>query len=219
MSSYKYELQALCDAKVAPKNTLSQSASTRLTAAKRVLDQNYYEVEKHIDGDLETNPIYICPKDSREDAGFEVLRLLHNYLSSLYSFNETIRVIFNQNTTDGVELTSGSFTPASGGTEDSYYGRRLSFLRGLRTDFQHGGFSCLSFEKRGELGNFAGYHIEFDRVSFIGDSGLRDPERFLRYTNENEQRYPLCFIGEFHTGQLQAFYNDVEDWFSSFVPR
>ena len=147
MSSYEYEIQTLYGADVVPSTALSRSATTRLTAAKRVLDQNYYEIEQYIDGDLETNPVYICPENSREDAGFEVLRLLYNYLSSLYSFNETIRVIFNQNTEQGVEITSGSFTPASGGTRDSFYGRKLSFLRGLRTDFQHGGFSCLSFEK------------------------------------------------------------------------
>ncbi|WP_135853399.1 hypothetical protein [Halorussus salinus] len=213
MSSYEYEIQALYEANVLPANTLSQSAATRLTAAKRVLDQNYYEVKQYINGDLETNPVYICPEDSREDAGFEVLRLLHNYLSSLYSFNETIRVVFNQNTADGVELTSGSFTPATGGTEESYYARKLSFLRGLRTDFQHGGFSSLSFEKVGDLGNFAGYHVEFDSETFVEDSGLRDPKRFLRHTNGNEQRYPLCFIEQFQTGQLQSFYHDVEEWF------
>lgn len=213
MSSYEYEIQALYGADVVPSSALSRSATTRLTAAKRVLDQNYYEIKQYIDGNLETNPVYICPEDSREDAGFEVLRLLHNYLSSLYSFNETIRVVFNQNTRQGVELTSGSFTPASGGTESSFYGRKLSFLRGLRTDFQHGGFSCLSFEKVGELGNFAGYHVEFDSEAFVQNSGLHDPERFLRYTNDNEQKYPLCFIEQFHTSPLQVFYGDVEEWF------
>lgn len=214
MGSHEYEIQTLYGEDVVSDGPLSQSAVTRLTAAKRVLDQNYYEVEQYVDGDLETNPVFICPKDSREDAGFEVLRLLHNYLSSLYSFNETVRVVFNQTTEEGVELRSGSFTPASGGTDESYYARKLSFLRGLRTDFQHGGFSCLSFENAGELGNFAGYHVEFDSETFTQNSGLRDPERFLRYTNEKEQRYPLCFIEQFHTGQLQSFYDDVDGWFS-----
>ncbi|USZ66781.1 hypothetical protein NGM10_08540 [Halorussus salilacus] len=127
MGGYEYELQALYGSALTPSSSLSQPATTRLKAAKRVLDQNYYQVDQYIDGELKTNPLYICPEDSKQDAGFEVLRLLHNYLSSLYSFNETVKVLFNQHTEDGIELTSGSFTPASGGTGESYYGRKLSF--------------------------------------------------------------------------------------------
>ena len=214
-SDFEYQLQAIAGESVTPSGRLSEQDGIRLSVAKRTADQNYFEIAAYIDGDLATNPMFICRQEDREEEGFEALRLVHNYLSSLYSFNETVRVLFNRATDEEIELSSGDFTPASGGTEASYYSRKLSFLRGLRTDFQHGGFSCLSFEKVGELGDFGGYHVVFDREAFVEESGLEDATQFLRYSNEREQRYPLASIGQFHQKTVQEFYDDTENWFSS----
>jgi len=214
-SDFDYQLQTLARADIEPDDRLRESDEIRLSAAKRTVDQNYYELDEYIDGELRTNPIFLCHTDRVEEEGFEALRLLHNYLASLYSLNETIRVLCNRYSSPAVELTGGDFTPVSGGNDESYYGRKLGFLRGLRTDFQHGGFSCLTFEKAGELGDFEGYHVVFDRKAFITESGLREPNRFLRWTNEAEQRHPISYIGTFHQRTLQDFYDDVERWFAS----
>lgn len=204
----------MCGTTVSPTEAVSEQDRRRLTVAKTVLDTNYMELTDYIDGELTTNPVFICSKAEKRDAGFEVLRLLHNYLSSLYSFNESVRVLFNRYTADDVYLGSSDFTPEDD-EDGTYYERKLAFLRGLRTDFQHGGFSCLDFKKAGELGAFTGYHVEFNRQSFVNDSGLRDPEAFLRHTNENERRYPLCFVGQFHKEALKSFYGATEAWFDS----
>lgn len=209
------QLQSLLGSDVAPNSGLSSGARGRLSAAKRALDQNYYELEEYVDGKVPTNPMFICRTERKREEGFEVLRLLHNYLASIYSFNETIRVLCNRHTPASVELATSDFTSVSDDGSSSYYSRKLGFLRGLRTDFQHGGFSCFSFIKAGELGDFAGYHVRFDRDSFVNDSGLHAPERFLRHTNESERRHPLCFIGRFHRTTLQQFYADVESWFDA----
>lgn len=214
-SDFEHQLQVVAGESVTPNDGPSEQDEVRLSVAKRTADQNYFEIVEYVDGDLPTNPMFICRQEDREEEGFEALRLVHNYLSSLYSFNETVRVLFNRSTGEEIELSSGDFTPASGGTEASYYCRKLSFLRGLRTDFQHGGFSCLSFEKVGELGDFGGYHIVFDREAFVEESGLEDATRFLGYSNEREQRYPLASIGQFHQNTVQEFYEDTENWFSS----
>jgi hypothetical protein len=213
---YAFQIQEIAEQAVTPGRGISGGNRTRLSVAKRTLDQNYFEIDEYIDGDLETNPIFICHNEKRQEEGFEALRLLHNYLASLYSFNETIRVLFNQHSPDGTSLEGRDFTPASGGTDRLHYSRKLAFLRGLRTDFQHGGFSCFSFNNAGELGDFAGYHIVFEREAFIDDSGLNDPNRFLRHTNTQEQQYPLCFLGKFHKNTVQTFYEDTEAWFDSY---
>jgi hypothetical protein len=187
----------------------------RQSVAKRILDQNYLELSEYIDGDLETNPVFICRESRKQEEGFEVLRLLHNYLSSLYSLNEAIRVLFDQYTTDEVSLGSGAFASTDTERPTVYYTRQLAFLYGLRTDFQHGGFSCFEFSSVGNLGDFVGYHITFDRTAFIEDSGLRDPSRFLRHTTARERRHPLCFIGSFHENTLLDFYEDTIQWFDS----
>ncbi|GAA0282312.1 hypothetical protein [Halobacterium noricense] len=173
------------------------------------------ELDEFVDGDLKTNPVFVCQTENREEEGFEVLRLLHNYLSSLYSLNETIRVLINQHTERSVEIHQRQFANSGEHSTLPYYSRRLTFLRGLRTDFQHGGFSCLAFNRKGSLGDFGGYHVVFDRDSFINDSGLRSPEGYLKYTNESNRRYPLCYVGSFQQETVQEFYNDIEDWFGT----
>lgn len=212
---FEYQLQLLAQAGIVPAHRFATADEIRLTAAKRTVDQNYFELDEYIDGDLRSNPMFFCHSGSVHEQGFEVLRLLHNYLASLYSLNETIRVLCNQYTTDGTTLSSSDFTPASGGTEQVYYGRKLSFLRGLRTDFQHGGFSCFTFDKVGSLGEFEAHHVTFDRSAFIEDSGLREPSRFLQWTNQAEQRHPISYVGTFHQQTLQHFYEDVNEWFSA----
>lgn len=207
-ADFDFQIQAIAGRAITPSSTPSESAETRLSAAKRTVDQNYYELDGYIDGDLAENPMFLCLKVNREDEGFEALRLFHNYLTSLYSLNETIRVLVNQHTDE--KLKQRQFA-----ADLPYYGRQLSFLRGLRTDFQHGGFSCLRFDRAGELGDFAGYHVVFDRKAFVDDSGLRDPGRFLQHTNEAERQYPLCFTGRFHQETVQSFYEDTERWFAS----
>lgn len=212
-SGFEHHVQVLVGEPTTPRRRLADRDAVRLDAAKRTLDQNYFEIDEYVDGDLATNPMLVCPQDRRREEAFETIRLLHNYLSSLYSFNETVRVLFNDYTATGTRLRTGDFTPASGGSTRSYYGRKLSFLRGIRTDFQHGGFSCLSFEKTGELGDFGGYHVEFQRESFVEESGVDGANRFLQHTNQREQRYPLCFVDRFHRETVREFHEDTEAWF------
>lgn len=217
-SSTGNQLHDIIGEDVDPVNRISQEDITRLDAAKRTLDQNFHSLDGFIDGDLAENPVVITHQDSSKDTGFEVLRLLHNYLASLYSCNETVRVLVNRLLPSERQLADGAFTPATGGSEESYYGKRLAFLRGLRHDSQHGGFSCLSFDKSGELGAFAGYHLTFDSQRFINDSGLRTPSRFLEHTNDRQSSYPICYIGTFHKATLQPFLEDVDQWVAS-TPR
>ena len=212
---FEYQLQQLCERPVTPTTGLSDDDQTRLTAATRTVNQNGYQLAGYVDGDLVTNPIYICLEEAQQETGFTVLRLLHNYLASLYSYNETVRVLFNEYAPEGTTLTSGAFTPASGGADVSHYGRKLSFLRGLRTDFQHGGFSCLRFIRAGTLHGFGAYHVEFDRQRFVEDGGLVDPARFLAHTNGSERRRPLSFVGRFHRNAFQSFATDVDAWFDA----
>lgn len=208
---FGYQIQHLAERPVPPREGLSPSDETRLKAAKRTLDQNYTAVSEHVDGTLPENPTLVCREESRERYAFETLRLLHNYLSSLYSFNETVRVLFEQTTAD-CTLTSGDFTP---GRRQSapHYSRKLEFLRGIRTDFQHGGFSCLQFRRVGTIGELIGYTVAFDCESFLNEGDVERPSRFLRHTNENERSSPVSFIGRFHHETLATFYEDTREWF------
>jgi hypothetical protein len=113
-SDFEYQLQALARAGIEPKSRLQDADEVRLSAAKRTVDQNYFELDEYIDGDLRTNPVFICRREQVEEEGFEALRLLHNYLASLYSLNETIRVLCNRYTSDSVEVNYPALLVAFG---------------------------------------------------------------------------------------------------------
>lgn len=106
-SPFDHQIQTLAQAAIEPNRRLRDSDEIRLSAAKRTVDQNYYELDTYIDGDLRTNPVFICRADRVEEEGFETLRLLHNYLASLYSLNEAVRVLCNRYTPDGFLFLSG----------------------------------------------------------------------------------------------------------------
>lgn len=209
-----FKIQRLLGADVTPDENLSASDRTRLSVAKRTLDQNYGDVAGYIDGDLAEDPIFVCRDEDRKNRGFEVLRLLHNYLSSLYSFNEAVRVLVTAYTPEDLSLSAGCFLPGSW-DDGLHYTRKLAFLRGLRTDFQHGGFSCLTFERVGAIGVLAGYRVVFERDAFVENSGIDGPERFLHGTNDSERRQPLSFVRGFQEETLRTFYADLEGWFDS----
>ena len=105
--AFEYQLQQLCQSTVLPTTHLSAADSRRLNVAIRTINQNNHRLAEHVDGDLVTNPIYICSEEAYEESGFDVLRLLHNYLASLYSYNETVRVLFDRYSPEGQTLTSG----------------------------------------------------------------------------------------------------------------
>lgn len=102
-SGFEFQIQTLAGEAIVPDSRLTETDEVRLSAAKRTVDQNYYELDEYIDGDLRTNPVFICHGDRVEEEGFEALRLLHNYLAALYSLNEAIRVLCNQ-CTSGTRL-------------------------------------------------------------------------------------------------------------------
>lgn len=77
---HEFGVQSLLGDDVTPSSGLSAQAEGRLSVAKRTLDQNYYELESHVDGELPTNPMFICREERKREEGFEVLRLVHNYL-------------------------------------------------------------------------------------------------------------------------------------------
>jgi hypothetical protein len=101
-SECEFQIQEIAGQAVSPDRGISGSNRTRLSVAKRTLDQNYFEIDEYIDGNLETNTIFICHNEDREEEGYEELRVLHNYLASIYSFNGTIRVLFSQHSPDGI---------------------------------------------------------------------------------------------------------------------
>lgn len=146
----------------------------------------------------------------------EALRRVHNYLSSLYSYNMQVIEHINEKTTDKTydkyDLLPG--TDVSEQYIPSYI-KKNCFLHGLRNDIQHGEYHCLRVDKEREDEEYEYYHLRFIKGHFEprATGGLENSGDYLRYTTKQDREYPLPYICEFHD-EFNQFETDLEDWCS-----
>jgi hypothetical protein len=99
-----------------------------------LLESNFSElVELVSEGyNINESPVIRILLDQQEIVAMqaEATRLTHNYLASLYSFNEHIRIISNRVTTDDIGMEAKHFVCTTG-PQTSDYARKVTFLRGL----------------------------------------------------------------------------------------
>lgn len=139
----------------------------------------------------------------------EVYRLVHNYLASVYSFNEQVRELLTNHCTEEVDKSDFLTTSTA-----SNYVRWIAFPWGLRNDLQHGNYACLDVVPIGADGTVDLYHLTFDKTAFeptpTGD--LDDAGDYLHHFDDERFDYPLAYLGEFHTDQFNRFERDLNEW-------
>jgi hypothetical protein len=209
------EVDKLFGEPVSPNSRLTRDERSRLNISRLMLNENFLQLQDVIDGTLSENPLFIVEKDIVQEAVSRVYCVLHNYLASLYSFHELLATLINTKTNNSLEFSSSHIIPGNDQGNSSRYSKKVEFLRGLRIDFQHGGFSSLKLTHQGELGEFAGYHIEFDEHEFISNDYIDTPTKYLKHTSENNRRHPICFIANFHKNDMDRFFESCTTWFSS----
>jgi len=144
----------------------------------------------------------------------EALRRVHNYLSSVYSYNMQVIDHVNEKMTDERynkhNLLPGRETPRH---KIPKYVRKNCFLHGLRNDMQHGEYQCLRVEKEDENEDYEFYHLRFIKSNFKPrpTGGLEKSGDYLRYSTEQEREYPLTYICDFHK-EFNKFEQDLEGW-------
>lgn len=146
------------------------------------------------------------------DVTNEIYRLVHNYVSSLYSYNEQIRDILTKRLDE--EITKGYFLPDRNDAGAPEYVQRLTFLWGLRNDFQHGDYWCLSVEREASRNGHDYYHLYFEKQDFEAtpEGDLDEAGDYLAHAPDSDQRYPLPYIGDFHRNLFTEFEQDFESW-------
>lgn len=148
--------------------------------------------------------------EALKTAQFECTRYVHNYLASLYSWNEVIRTLVERHTS--LEMKWWMFTSTYDEHPRSQYSRKVGFLRGIRTVCQHGDFSCLQFETYNETDNEVQQRLKFAKQNFMG-CDLDDMHIYLKHTRQQRREYLVDFIAGFHRTEFQNFYSDMKDWF------
>ncbi|USZ67440.1 hypothetical protein NGM10_11960 [Halorussus salilacus] len=188
-----------------PRSAVSQDVINRVRVSANIVRQNFDELEDFVDGRLDNDALFIVYTPNGGEAASYLYKHIHNYLSSLYSFNEQIRERVNdlapENSITKQDIISGQ----------SFYSERLAFLRGLRHDVQHGEYNSLKLDCRHTAGNFRIYCVEFNEQAF-SSGAVRHPPDYLRHTNQRDRRYPLPYIAEFHKQYFNGFVDDSVDW-------
>lgn len=187
-----------------PNQTVTQDMIRRFRVSANIVRQNFTELEDFVDGKLDQDALLIVYTPSGGEAVSYLYRHIHNYLSSLYSFNEQAIEKIS-------DYSSGSVSKHDIISGQSLYSEKLAFIRGLRHDVQHGDYKCLSLNRRHSAGDFNIYCIEFDQQSYI-NGGVRNPHDYLRHTTQQDRQYPLPYIANFHKQYFNDFVDDLMNW-------
>ncbi|RJS96556.1 hypothetical protein [Halococcus sp. IIIV-5B] len=215
-SGYSSEIERLLQQHAQPDHGLNGDEENGLARAFVILDSNYSEMVEFVvdEYDIRQNPVHEAEHTTAdvEAQQAEATRLIHNYLSALYSFNEHVRELVNRKTDGNVDMKPYHFTSVDQRRSD--YSRNLTFLWGLRIDFQHGHFSGIRHELYHEYEDRVHFVQKFDENGFVDDSPLDEMERYLQYTTQNQRELPYAFVARFHNNGLDHFYDDCLDWFN-----
>jgi hypothetical protein len=130
----------------------------------------------------------------------------------LFSYNEHVRSILNKRLNQ--HIGKGYFLPSRDDKAAPAYVRRGTFLWGLRNDFQHGDYWCLEVTDQGTQDGNDCYQLVFRKRNFEATpkGDLDSAGDYLAHAPDEEQRYPLAYIGDFHRNLFSEFESAFEAW-------
>lgn len=195
-----------------PADPVTERDLTRARSSAYIVHGNFHELAQLCD-DISTTGIILVEQGTDEtDVENEVYRLVHNYVSSLYSYNEQIRSILNKRLNQHVR--KGAFLPARNNRAAPEYAKRGVFLWGLRNDLQHGDYWCLKVNYEGIHEGDDCYQLYFQKQDFEATpkGDLDSAGDYLAHSPDEDQRYPLPYIGDFHRNLFSEFETAFEEW-------
>lgn len=208
-----------------PEHDVSHDELRKLVSGYLVVHENFLSLCDFLDSSLKDGYVIVtgetpetAPITPREYERTRLYRHLHNYLASVYSFNEQTRLLVNAKRGDPEEtdtpLGRGAFVPEKA----TLYTRKLAFVRGLRADFQHGDFSSVRLERVAdpdpsltEDGSEV-YRVVFDREAFR-NGATKAPNKYLQEVSVETARYVTSYLDSFHRDHFADFATDTEAWF------
>lgn len=184
---------------------------TRARSSAYIVHGNFNELTQMCDN-IQTGTV-VAEKDvDKTDVENEVYRRVHNYLSSLFSYNEQIRDILNKRLSQ--HIGKRYFLPSRDNKAAPEYVKQGVFLWGLRNDFQHGDYWCLELKLEETRGEKTYYQLYFIKQDFEATpkGGLDEAGDYLCHKDDAELQYPIPYIADFHRNQFSEFENDFESW-------
>ena len=195
-----------------PSSEITDRDLVRARSSAYIVHGNFRDLAEMCDDIATTGLVKTSKEADNTDVENEVYRRVHNYVSSLYSYNEHIREILNRRL--GQHIGKRYFLPGKDNRAAPDYTKRGAFLWGLRNDFQHGDYWCLSVEKANQDLDYAFYHLRFEKQDFNATpkGGIEDAGGYVAYAPDGEYEYPLPYIAHFHRNLFNDFESDFESW-------
>lgn len=197
-----------------PAEPVTERDLTRARSSAYIVHGNFNELTRMCEDISTTGFIVATAGTEKTDVENEVYRRVHNYVSSLYSYNEQIRQILNKRLNR--HIGKNYFLPARENKAAPEYVRRGTFLWGLRNDFQHGDYWCLSLKLERSTDDQDYYHLRFQKHDFEATpkGNLESSSDYLAHSPDSDQKYPLPYIGDFHRNLFSEFESAFESWCS-----
>lgn len=193
---------------------ITKAEFARFEMSRTIVLENFADLKEFVDGEIQQDA-WIVIHDSQEPQAVArtLFQHLHNYLASLYSFNEQTRELINDKTA-GAAVRKRDVSPHSGESPPCKYVEKLAFLRGLRHSMQHGDYRSLDFRPLDETKGFEFWEVTFDRMEFENGTVNR-PRSFVQYGDAESMAKPLQYVADFHRNYFLDFTEDCLDWLRS----
>lgn len=219
-SSQKNTIDQFVDSDSAPDDWTNNQEIDRLRKSAYFVHGNYFQIAD-LGPNIPRNGLVRVDTNSSDDGTEEyqvkgeILRRIHNYVSSVYSYNMQVLDHINEKTHDR-KYTKRDLLPGPDIPKHKIpkYIQLNAFLHGLRNDIQHGEYHCLTVEEVDETDDGASHHhVKFlkNRFNPRPTGGLKNSGDYLRYSSSLEREYPLTYICNFHQ-EFNQFETDLEQW-------
>lgn len=197
-----------------PTETLSQEAITRLRYSKQIVDINFTRLSGLCEDIATDGYVYYDPTTQSDTEGLRanIYADIHNYLSSLYALVEELHQFLNSCVEQ--PISKETFVRGSDRADPSLppFVKKLVFAWGLRNQFTHGNYRCLSITS--ETASDSTYmRVSFHKTRFDprGKGALDEVGDYLWSITEHEETHPMCYFAKLHNLFID-FWNDLLAW-------
>jgi hypothetical protein len=197
-----------------PAETPSQEAITRLRYSKQIVDINFTRLSGLCEDMATDGFVYFDPSTRSDTEGLRVniYADIHNYLSSIYALVEELHQFLNSCVVQSIDKQT--FIRGSDRADPPLppFVKKLVFAWGLRNQFTHGNYRCLSINTETASGSTY-MRVSFHKTRFDprGQGELDDVGDYLWSITEHEETHPMCYFANLHDLFI-TFWNDLIAW-------
>lgn len=197
-----------------PTGTPSQEVIKRLRYSKQIVDINFTRLSGLCDDIATDGFVYYDPVEQSDTEGLRanIYADIHNYLSSIYSLVEEIHPFLNSCVDQTID--KDTFVRGSDRADPTLppFVRKLVFAWGLRNQFTHGNYRCLSTREETESDSTY-MRVYFHKTHFDPREKreLADVGDYLWGVDETEETHPMCYFANLYS-HFSDFWEDMIRW-------